>query len=63
MGERVRAARLDAGLTQEEAAARSGIDYKRWQRIEHGIANPTVATLARIALALKVNLTIGFSAG
>ncbi len=54
VGQRVRAAREAAGYTQEEAAARADIDYKRWQRLEQGTVNPTIRTLARVASALGV---------
>jgi len=54
LGTRVRAARVRAGLTQEDAAARSGIDYKRWQRIEQGGVNASVRTLTRVAYACGV---------
>jgi ribosome-binding protein aMBF1 (putative translation factor) len=60
IAERVREARVRAGLTQEDAAASAGIDYKRWQRIEQGAVNPTIATLARIASALKMTLSVTF---
>ena len=46
---RIRAVREAANLTQEDAAERSGIDLRRWQRLEAGEANPTVRTLGRIA--------------
>jgi transcriptional regulator with XRE-family HTH domain len=52
IGRRVRAARMQAGLTQEDAAATAGIDWRRWQRIENGAVNPTVRTLARVATAI-----------
>jgi transcriptional regulator with XRE-family HTH domain len=52
IGARVKVKRQTAGLTQEEAAAIAGIDYKRWQRLELGSVNPTVRTLARAAEAL-----------
>lgn len=52
IGARVRGARVRAGLTQEQAAAASGIDVKRWQRLEQGDVNPTARTLARAAHAL-----------
>lgn len=50
----MRAARVASGLTQEAAAARADIDYKRWQRIEQGKVNPTVRTLLRVADVLDV---------
>jgi transcriptional regulator with XRE-family HTH domain len=52
---RMRAARIAAGLTQEEAAARAAIAYKRWQDIEAGRANTTILTLNRVAAALGVD--------
>lgn len=55
LGRRVRAARVEAGLTQEEAASRSKIDYKRWQRIESGDVNMTVRTLVRVASVLDTS--------
>ena len=54
IGGRLKAAREAAGLTQEEAADRAGIDYKRWQRIESGQVNATVRTLVRAARAVKL---------
>lgn len=55
LGQRVREARLAAGLTQETAAARANIDYKRYQKLELGAANPTVKTLVRVAEALETD--------
>jgi transcriptional regulator with XRE-family HTH domain len=45
----IRIARLRSGLTQEEAASRGGIDYKRWQQLEQGRVNATLRTLVRVA--------------
>jgi transcriptional regulator with XRE-family HTH domain len=56
IGTRIREARRTAGLSQEEAASRAGVGYKRWQEIERGAANPTVRTLDRIAETLGVEL-------
>ena len=56
IGARIRAARLAAGLSQEAAAERSGVGYKRWQEIEGGSANPTIRTLDRIATTLGVEI-------
>ncbi len=49
---RIKRQRLAAGLTQEAAAARAGIDYKRYQRLEAGGVNATMRTLLRVAEAL-----------
>ena len=54
LGRRLRSARDAAGLTQEDAAARAGIDYKRLQRVEAGLVNVTMQTIVRIASALDV---------
>jgi len=54
LGLRIQRARVTGGLTQEQAASDSGIDYKRWQRLEEGSVNPTVKTLHRVASALAV---------
>ena len=54
IGRRVQMARKAAGITQEEAAARSGIDYKRFQRVEAGTVNVTVRTMVRISAGLGV---------
>lgn len=51
----IRRERLAAGLSQEEAAARASIGYKRWQEVESGRVNMTIRTLARIAAALDVD--------
>jgi transcriptional regulator with XRE-family HTH domain len=56
IGAHIRRARLAAGLSQEDAAARSGVGYKRWQEIEGGSANPTIRTLDRIATTLGVEI-------
>jgi transcriptional regulator with XRE-family HTH domain len=53
-----RVARLRAGreLTQQEFAERAGLDYKYVQRIEGGKVNVSLATLLRLAKALRVRL-------
>ena len=55
-GRRIATAREGLGLTQEEAADRAGIDYKRWQRLEGGNVNATLRTLLRVADALDTNV-------
>ena len=56
LGARIRELRMAQGMTQEAAAAASGIDYKRWQRLEAGAVNPTVQTLVRVADALGLSV-------
>jgi transcriptional regulator with XRE-family HTH domain len=57
LGKRIRALRLERGLTQEQAAEIAKLDEKHWQDIEGARTNPTVATLVGIARALKVTLS------
>lgn len=56
VGERVRAARRLASLTQEQVSLRSGVDRASVVRIEQGQQSPTVDTLIRIAAAIGVPL-------
>lgn len=58
--EAVLAARAKAGLSQKQVSERAGIDQSDISRIERGLANPSVATLERIANALggKLNISI-----
>jgi DNA-binding XRE family transcriptional regulator len=56
LGKRVRALRLAADMTQEQAAEAAKLDEKHWQDIEGARTNPTVATLVGIARALEVSL-------
>jgi DNA-binding XRE family transcriptional regulator len=44
------------GLTQAKLAARAGISVPFLSQIEHGKRDPSLATLRRIAAALKVDL-------
>ena len=57
LGKRVRALRLERGLTQEAAAEIAKLDEKHWQDIEGARTNPTVATLVGVARALKVTIS------
>ena len=54
----VLSARARAGLSQKELSELSGIDQSDISKIERGVANPSVATLERIAAALGGRLTI-----
>ena len=54
----VASARAIAGLSQKQLASITGIDQSDISKIERGIANPSVATLDRIATALGGHLTI-----
>ncbi len=54
----VSAARAEAGMSQKQLAALTGIDQSDISKIERGVANPSVATLERIANALGGQLSI-----
>jgi len=56
LGGRVRAMRLARAWTLEEAAERMALDYRHIQRIERGVANVTLATLARVAAGFGVSV-------
>jgi transcriptional regulator with XRE-family HTH domain len=49
LAERARALRLARGWTLEEAAERADVDVRHVQLLETGTANPTTATLLRVA--------------
>ena len=54
----VTAARAEAGISQKQLADLTGIDQSDISKIERGVANPSVATLERIAEALNGHLSI-----
>lgn len=53
---RIKPLREMRGISQREAARRSGIDPATWNRIENNNGNPTLATLETIADVLRVKL-------
>ena len=57
VGENIRKFRKKQGLSQEKLAELSKIDPKSIIQIENGKRNPTLKTLRRIALALKIPLS------
>uniref|UniRef100_UPI003704B607 helix-turn-helix domain-containing protein n=1 Tax=Streptomyces tamarix TaxID=3078565 RepID=UPI003704B607 len=56
MGEQIRAARLEANMTQETVALRAGLDRSGYVRVERGQAAATVDSLILIADAIDVPL-------
>ena len=58
IGDAVISARAKKGITQNELSERTGIDQSDISKIERGVANPSVGTLARIADALGTKLVI-----
>jgi len=53
----LRRMRIERGETQEDVAHRAGLTVAAFARIERGHANPTWATVRRIARALDVSLS------
>ena len=58
VGNAVTEARVKAGLSQKELSAATGIDQSDISKIERGMANPSIATLNRIANALGAKLSV-----
>ncbi len=52
----VRAARLTAGISQEELAFKAGIDRTYASQIERAIANPSLGITCAVADALGCNV-------
>jgi len=61
LGKRLRALRLEAGLTQAEVARRTGIHRPNIARVEGGRHTPSLDTLNRLAEAIGVPATRVFS--
>lgn len=55
LGERIRAARKAKGLTQADMQA-FGFNQRHYQKLESGQANPSVATLYRLAAVFELRL-------
>jgi transcriptional regulator with XRE-family HTH domain len=60
IGERIRAARLAAEVSQETLAAKIGMTRGNYSRIEAGLTNVTLDSLLRIAKGLGITLTVDF---
>lgn len=61
VAERLRAARLARGLTQDQLADASGVGVATIRRIENRTTEPKIDTTARLAAALGVDLkTLAF---
>ena len=54
LGEAIRAARKNAGFTQESFAAHADVDRSYYGAIERGEFNLTVDTIAKIAAGLSM---------
>lgn len=58
LGRRLAEARARAGLSQQELSERSGVRQETISRIEHGRANPTLATVDALARAMGMRAEV-----
>ena len=56
VGQRLRAARIAAGLTVREAAMQLGLDHSQLVRYENGLSQPPLDRLAHIARRYRLSL-------
>ncbi len=56
LGQRIRAVRAEAGISQEALADEAGVDRSYMSGVERGVRNLSVLKLAAIARALGVRL-------
>jgi DNA-binding XRE family transcriptional regulator len=61
LGQKIKKIRTEAGITQEELAAKTGVDRSYMGFIERGEKNPTLETIRKIAWALRVSVKELFS--
>ncbi|MEL6675621.1 MAG: helix-turn-helix transcriptional regulator [Bacteroidota bacterium] len=57
LGKRIKALRVQQGLTQTDLADRTFMDYRQIQRIEGGHINTSIGNTYLIAQALEVSLS------
>jgi transcriptional regulator with XRE-family HTH domain len=57
LGQAIRAARLERGVSQEELAERAAIDRSYLSSIERGAQNPGIVSLLRVVNALEMTAT------
>lgn len=55
--------RKEKGLTQEELAFKSDLEYSQISRIERGIINTSISQVYKIAKALDIEVTELFKVG
>ena len=56
VGDRIKSLRKKSNLSQEDLAERAKLDLTSVSEIEGGLRNPSLKTLYKISLALKVPL-------
>ena len=63
IGQKLRALRLDRGLSQSDLGDLVGITFQQLQKYENGANRISAGRLARVAAALKVPVTAFYAAG
>ena len=61
VGEAVLAARAKKDYTQKQLSEMTGIDQSDISKIERGVANPSISTLNKIAVALGMHLYVSIA--
>lgn len=56
IGDNIRVARLAAGMTQKELAAKMGVPYQSLQRWEKGIFKPSMDNLIKLSAAIGITV-------
>lgn len=56
IAQNIKQLRQSRNMTQEQLSRASGVPRPTWSNLESGIANPTVAVLAKVAAALQVSV-------
>lgn len=59
----LRKLRIKSNLSQEDLATRAGIDRKTINRIENGHFSPTLDTITRLCVVLKITPSTLFGSG
>jgi DNA-binding XRE family transcriptional regulator len=57
IGQRIRCARLDRGITQNDLAKETGIRRPNIARLEKGLSLPNLSTLLKVSSALQIPIT------
>lgn len=60
LGQRIRALRGEADMSQEDLAERAGIHPNYLSRVETGAVNASIATIVAIAVGLKCKVSTLF---
>lgn len=57
LGKRIRQLRTEAGFSQEELGAMTGLDRTYISGIERGVRNPSLKNIEKLAKALKTSIS------